>query len=99
MARLIRAWRMLDHEQRRAFGAAVALFVTMLLPWYEQNGFVKTKSGEVRADSHNLTAFGAFSFVEAAVLVVAVAVGYLLFARAEGREFRLPGGDGTVVFA
>jgi hypothetical protein len=33
------------------------------------------------------------------VLLIAVAVAYLFYARAEGRDFRLPGSDGAVVFA
>ena len=46
-----------------------------------------------------MNAFQVFSFVEAAVLLVAVAVLYLLFARGERRSFQLPGGDGGVVLA
>jgi hypothetical protein len=98
MARLIRDWRALDSEQHLALGAAAALFITMLLPWYQQNGFVNIKK-EARVESHNLTAFQVFTFVEAAVLLVALAIGYLLYARAEGRDFNLPGGDGAVVLA
>ena len=52
-----------------------------------------------RAELGRARAFGAFSFVEAAVLLVAVGVLVLLFARAEGRAFHLPGGDGAVVMA
>ncbi len=98
MARLTRDWRALAPEQRLAGGAAVALFVTMLLPWYQQNAVVNTPRA-APLQSRNLNAFGVFSFVEAAVLLVAVAVAYLLYARAEGREFQLPGGDGAVVMA
>ena len=46
-----------------------------------------------------MSAFGAFSFVEAAVLLVALAVLALLFSRSEHATFHLPGGDGTVVMA
>lgn len=70
----------------------------MFLPWYQQNAVV-TASKTAPLVSRNLNAFGVFSFVEAAVLLVAVAVVFLLYARAEGREFRLPGGDGAVVLA
>jgi hypothetical protein len=98
MARLTRDWRALGSEQRLAGGAAVALFVTMLLPWYQQNAVVN-EPRTAPLQSRNLNAFQVFSFVEAAVLLVAVAVLYLLYARAEGREFHLPGGDGAVVFA
>jgi hypothetical protein len=98
MTRLMRDLRALEPEQRVAGGAAVALFVTMLLPWYQQNAIVNAPKA-APLQSRNLNAFQVFSFVEAAVLLVAVAVIYLLYARAEGREFHLPGGDGTVVFA
>jgi hypothetical protein len=90
LTRLVQAWRALAPEGRLAAIAAAALFVTMLLPWYQLQG---------RAVDRSVTAFGAFSFVEAAVLLVAIAVLALLFARAEERAFHLPGGDGTVVMA
>jgi hypothetical protein len=95
LARLGGAWRTLPPESRMAAGAALALFVTMLLPWYQQNAVVSGR-GEPLV-SQNLSAFQVFSFVEAAVLLVAIAVLALLFARAEGRAFHLPGGDGTIV--
>jgi hypothetical protein len=98
MARLARDWRALAPEQRLAGATAVALFVTMLLPWYQQNAVVNTPRA-APLQSRNLNAFQVFSFVEAAVLLVAVAVIYLLYARAEGREFHLPGSDGAVVMA
>jgi hypothetical protein len=97
MARLIRDWRELAGDQRLALGAAVALFVTMLLPWYQQNAVVNAPR-TTPLQSRNLNAFQVFSFIEAAVLVVALAVVYLFYARAEGRDFRLPGSDGAVVF-
>ncbi len=53
--------------------------------------------GAAKATQTSLTAFQAFSFVEAAVLLVSAAVLAMLFARAEGRDFQLPGGDGVIV--
>ncbi len=92
----MRAWGALDRDRRLAAIAAVALFLTMLLPWYsETDTFVV--HGQTRPAEVSLTAFQAFSFVEAAVLVVAGGVLVLLFARAEGRPFQLPGGDGLVI--
>jgi hypothetical protein len=68
----------------------------MFLPWYEKSTI--PRGG--RAFVHDtITAFGAVSFVEAAVFLVAVGVVVLLFTRAEGRAFHLPGGDGTVILA
>jgi hypothetical protein len=92
--RVARAWRALGPEQRLAALAALALFVTMLLPWYQLQRVAK---GTI--ETHDVSAFGVFSFVEGAVLLVVVGVLFLLFQRAEGRGFHLPGGDGTVIFA
>jgi hypothetical protein len=92
MTRLRRAWSSLVPEQRLAAACAATLFVTMFLPWYSHSGFAKG-----RPVSETLSAWGAFSFVEAAVLLVAASVLVLLFQRAEGRAFHLPGGDGTVI--
>jgi hypothetical protein len=83
-------WRALAPEQRQAAAAAVALALCMLLPWYSLTGARAEKS---------VSAFSVFSFVEAAVLVVAAAVLYLLWARSEGRAFHLPGGDGWAITA
>jgi hypothetical protein len=98
MTRLTSAWRALTPEQRLAGGASAALFVTMFLPWYQQNAVVNVPRA-APLQSRNLNAFQVFSFVEAAVMLVALAVLYLLFARGERRSFELPGGDGGVVFA
>jgi hypothetical protein len=46
-----------------------------------------------------VSTFGPFSFVEAAIVLVALAVLLLLRRRAEGRLFHLPFGDGTVIAA
>ncbi len=92
------AWGTLDRDRRLAATAAVALFATMFLPWYQQNAVVSAEKSAPLV-SRNLNAFQVFSFVEAAVLLVAVAVLFLLYRRAEGGEFRLPGGDGAVVLA
>jgi hypothetical protein len=46
-----------------------------------------------------VSTFGPFSFVEAGELLLAGGVLALLFARAEGRRFHLPFGDGTAIAA
>ena len=71
-ARLFRAARLLNFEQRLAGAAAVLLI---------------------------LSTFGPFSFVEAGQVLLACGVLALLFARAEGRRFHLPFGDGTAIAA
>jgi hypothetical protein len=97
-SRIVHAWEALDRDRRLAAGAALALFATMFLPWYQQNAVV-TAAKTAPLVSRNLNAFQVFSFIEAAVLLVAVAVLFLLYMRAEGYAFRLPGGDGGVVLA
>jgi hypothetical protein len=92
MTRLLHAWRALAREQRLAALTALGLFVSMLLPWYS-----KTVVEGSHAAQASLSAFQAFSFVEAAVLLVSAGVLAMLFARAEDRDFHLPGGDGTIV--
>jgi hypothetical protein len=92
LARVRRAAGALDPEQRLAGLAAIALLVTLFLPWYDA-----TLLDRGRAANVTYSAFGVFSFVEAAVLLVALGVFALLFARGEQRGFHLPGGDGTVL--
>lgn len=46
-----------------------------------------------------VSTFGPFSFVEAAIVLTGVGVLALLRARAAGRRFHLPFGDGTAVLA
>jgi hypothetical protein len=55
--------------------------------------------GRPQTESVTRSAFGVYSFVEAAIFLVACAVLVLLFARGERRAFHLPGGDGTVIMA
>jgi hypothetical protein len=93
LVRLGRAWRALDAEQHRAAVAALALVLTVFLPWYEKNA---VDGGRLVGDS--ISAFGVFSFIEAAIFLVALGILLLLFFRGEQRAFHLPGGDGTVIF-
>ena len=97
--RLARAWRALPHESRLAAFASLALFVTLFLPWYQVTLIAQAKTTKLQSASATITGWGAFSFVEAAVLLVAASVVTLLFQRAEGRAFHLPGGDGGVITA
>ncbi len=95
VARLQQALRALDPDQRLAGLAAIALLVTLFLPWYEATVVARG----VPPTNVGYNAFGEFSFVEAAVMLVACGVFALLFARGERRGFHLPGGDGTVICA
>src|SRR5437763_9340614 len=97
--RLARAWGVLPHESRLAAFASLALFLTLFLPWYQVTLIAQAKTARLQSASAAITGWGAFSFVEAAVLLVAAGVIALLFQRAEGRAFHLPGGDGGVITA
>jgi len=96
--RIVRAWKALPGESRLAAYASIGLFLTLFLPWYQLHFFVVV-GGHPQPAADSQTGWGAFSFVEAAVLVVAAGVLVLLFERAEGRAFHLPGGDGGVITA
>jgi hypothetical protein len=95
MTRLLHAWRALAPEQRLAAAASLGLFASMLLPWYSKTDTLVVRDA-AKATQTSLSAFQAFSFVEAAVLLVSAAVLVMLFARAERRDFQLPGGDGVI---
>lgn len=92
LARFGSNWRALSSEQRLAAMAALALLFSMLLPWYDE-----TVLNNGKLEHINKSAFGVYSFVEAAIFVVVVGVLVLLWARAERKAFHLPGGDGTVI--
>lgn len=96
MTRIVRAWTAMSGERRLAAVAALALLVTMFFPWYGLQS-LNRKTGAIY--SHDINAFGDVSFVEAAIFLVAAGVVAMLIARAEERQFSLPGGDGTIVAA
>lgn len=96
MRRLRTAGGALDAEQRFVAVAALALLVAMFLPWYEKSVVVAGSRAFAR---DSISAFGAVSFVEAAIFLVSAGVLVLVLARAEGGRFHLPGGDGTVIVA
>jgi hypothetical protein len=98
VVRVVRAWRSLPRERRLAAYASIGLFLALFLPWYQRQFFVIV-NGIPKPASDSQTGWAAFSFAEAAVLLVAVGVLTLLFQRAEGRAFHLPGGDGWVITA
>jgi hypothetical protein len=89
--------RALPPEMRNAGIAAACLVASMILPWYVKN-YVAIVGKQAQALHANLSAFGVFTWVEAAILLVALGVLALIWARADRRAFHLPGGDGTVIF-
>jgi hypothetical protein len=87
-----KALRDIPPELRLAAGAALGLVISMILPWYQ-----KSVANGSKLVSGNLSAFGVFSFVEGAILLVAVGVLFLVWARSQGKAFHLPGGDGFAI--
>ncbi len=98
LGRLVAAWRNLAHEQRLVVVAAVVLLASMLLPWYSLDAFASVR-GVLAKTTSAKPAITVFSFVEAAIFLVAVGVTLLVLARGDRRAFHLPGGDGTIVTA
>jgi hypothetical protein len=86
--------RSLPPESRVTGGAAAALVISLFLPWYQVSFF---SGGKAISDSRS--ALQVFTWVEGAILLVALAVLYLVWARAQRQAFHLPGGDGFVVSA
>lgn len=82
----------LPKELQLAAAAAVLLVLSFVLPWYQKSIFPNGKPVQ-----SNVSALGAFSFVEAGILLVAVAVVFLVWTRQQKKAFHLPGGDGTAV--
>jgi hypothetical protein len=82
----------LPKELQYAAAASVALVLSFLLPWYQ-----KTKVIDGHLAQGNVSALGAFTFVEGAILLVAVAVCFLVWARSRRKGFHLPGGDGMAI--
>lgn len=97
--RLRSAWQTLYSEQKLAIAAAIGLLLSMLLPWYQQGGFVTRPDQAPTELSDSFNAFQSWGFVEASILLVALGVIALCAARADRRAFHLPGGDGIVLMA
>src|SRR4051794_2428852 len=88
MASAARTLRSLPPESRMTGGAAALLVFSFVLPWYQVSALGKAESR---------SALQVFTWIEAAILLVAAAVLYLVWARAQRQRFHLPGGDGLVV--
>lgn len=93
--RLGRAWKALSRERRAAAIAAAVLWLTLFLPWYQASVVSRSARGRNPVPENlSMTGWGVFSLVQALVLVLSLGTLLVLFLRAEGRGFRLPGGDG-----
>lgn len=84
----------LDDGAKLAAIAGIVLLISFFLPWYEKS-VIPTGAKEFATQS--LSAFGAFTWVEAALLLVDAAVLLLLYLRSTGRRVELPASDGTMI--
>jgi hypothetical protein len=94
MASVAGTLRSLPPESRMTGGAAAALAFSLILPWYQVSFF-----GGKGAVTDSRSALQVFTWIEAAILLVALGVLFLVYARAQRQAFHLPGGDGFVVSA
>ena len=85
---------LLDDGRKLAAVAGIALLVSFFLPWYEKSVI---PVGSHQFVSQSLSAWGAFTWVEAALLLVDGSVLYLLYLRSTGRRVELPASDGTMI--
>ena len=93
VSRAEHASRALPPEMRLAGGAAAALVLTMVLPWYQSRRLGRQRRRRrARALAGLLLGRGRGPAGRAGVL-------YLVWARAQRKGFHLPGGDGTVIMA
>lgn len=86
--------RLLDDGRRLAAVAGVVLLVSLFLPWYEKS---VVPAGSKTFATQNLSAFGAFTWIEAALLLVDAAILALMWLRSQGRRIELPADDGTMI--
>lgn len=91
---LERAARHLTDGRRLATVACVVLLVSLFLPWYEMN---VVPQGAKAFVTTTISAFGSFTWIEAAILLATASVLTLLWFRHVGRRVELPGSDGTVL--
>ena len=86
--------RLLDDGRKLAAGAGIVLLLSFFMPWYSKS--VLPAGGKAFITT-SISAFGAFTWVEAAILLVDVAILALLYLRSKGHRIELPAGDGTMI--
>lgn len=91
---LLHRSRLLEDGRRLAAVAAVVLLISLFLPWFQKSVL---PPGQTQFAVQNLSAFGAFSWIEAALLLVDVAILTLLWLRHQDRRVELPADDGTMI--
>lgn len=93
--RTVRVLKRSSYEQKLAVTAAVVLFISIFIPWYS-NPVVKypNQKKEVIVDH---SAFGNFSLVELALIVIAIFVITIVWTKVEVKGLKLPLRDGTLI--
>jgi hypothetical protein len=86
LTRIVRAWRALPRDERVSAIAALALWLTMFLPWY-------TVTVDRTGVSASLSAWNAFGLVQAIIMLISLGTLVLLFVRGERRALGREGGD------
>lgn len=89
-----RPTKLLDDGRKLASVAAIVLLISLFLPWYEKSVL---PTGAKSFVTTTISAFGSFTWIEAAILLVAAAVLLLLWLRSTDRRVELPAGDGTMI--
>ena len=89
-----RSDRLIEDGRKLATVACVVLLVSMFFPWYELS--VVPAGGKTFVTT-SLSAFGSFTWIEAAIILVDAAVLTLLWLRRTGRRVELPASDGTMI--
>lgn len=85
---------LLDDGRKLSAVAGIVLLVSLFLPWYEKS---LIPAGAKQFVSQSISAFGAFTWIEAALLLVDAAVLLLLYLRSSDRRVELPASDGTMI--
>ncbi len=78
---------LLDDGRKLSALAGVAFLVSLFLPWFQKSVL---PAGAKEFVTTSLSAFGAFSWIEAALLLVDAAILLLLYLRSTGRRVELP---------
>jgi hypothetical protein len=86
--------RLLDDGRKLAGVASIIFIAALFMPWYEKSVLPEGSKAFVTT---SISAFGAFTWVEAALLLVDAAVLGLLYLRSTDRRVELPGSDGTMI--